>query len=76
MTPNLGIIEYVIIDPAGKREEICSTATFKGKGAPTTVKVIGTVVYFQFKNGEILAFETSFPPDGKTHSIKFVSEIP
>ncbi len=74
--PNLGIIEYAIEDPAGKGGEIGDTSTFSGKGAPTAVKVIGTVVYFQFKNGESLAFDTSYPSDGKTPSMKFVSEIP
>lgn len=74
--PNLGIIEYAIIDPAGKGREIVNTSTFPGKGAPTAVKVIGTVVYFHFKDGENLAFDTSYPSDGKTPSMKFVSKIP
>jgi hypothetical protein len=73
--PTLGITEYAIIDSkTGK--EIGDTSTFPGKGAPTAVKVIGTVVYFQFKNGEILAFDTSYPLNGNTPSMKFVSVIP
>jgi len=73
--PTLGIIEYAIIDSkTGK--EIGDTSTFPGKGAPTAVKVIGTVVYFQFKNGEILAFDTNYPSNGNTPSMQFVSKIP
>ena len=68
--PNLGIISYVIEDPkTGK--EIFNTVKFPGKGAPTAVKVVGTTVYYKFKNGEMMAFNAKYPP-----SYKFISKIP
>ncbi len=68
--PDIGIISYVIEDPrTGK--EIFNTVKFPGKGAPTAVKVVGTTVYYKFKNGEMMAFNAKYPP-----SYKFISKIP
>jgi len=33
-------------------------------------------VYYKFKDGEILAFDTKYPKDGKTPSMKFISKVP
>jgi hypothetical protein len=68
--PNLGIIEYVVEDPATGKE-ICNIAKFPGKGAPTAIKVVGNIVYFEFKNGELLEFNTQYPP-----TYRFVHTMP
>jgi hypothetical protein len=73
--PTLGIIEYVIHN-SKTRDAIDGIAHFPGKGAPTAVKVVGTVVYFKFKDGEILAFDTRYPSTGNKPSMQFVSKIP
>jgi hypothetical protein len=68
--PNTGIIEYSIFNPK-TGEEICDTAKFSGTGSLTAVKVVGTTVYYQCKNGGFLEFDTSFPI-----STKLISQIP
>lgn len=68
--PNIGIIEYGIFNPK-TGEEICDTAKFSGTGALTAVKVTGTAVYYQCKNGGFLEFDTSFPI-----ATKLISQIP
>jgi hypothetical protein len=73
--PTLGIIEYVIHN-SKTRDAIDGIAHFPGRGAPTAVKVVGTVVYFKFKDGEILAFDTKYPSTGDKPSMQFVSKIP
>ncbi len=73
--PTLGIIIYTLMNPK-TGEEIYDIAKFPGKGAATAVKVMGNVVYYKFKDGEILSFDTKYPKDGKVPSMKFISKMP
>lgn len=68
--PNTGIIEYAVIDPKTGNQTI-DIAKFPGTGALTAVKVVGTTVYYQCKNGGYLEFDTSIPID-----MKRISQIP
>ena len=68
--PNIGIIEYSIFNPkTGK--EIGDIAKFPGTGTLTAVKVVGTTIYYQCKNGRYLEFDTSIPIN-----MERISQIP